>query len=71
LPHVVRAPAGFDVDRWDLMQRRASRSAVSVVWFMVGEDAALHAPEKRIKMMCKENMMHIACEGMDEMAGSL
>ena len=38
---------------------------------MVGEDAALHAPERRIKMMCKENMMHIACEDMDEMAGSL
>ena len=68
---MVRAPAGFDVDRWDLMQRRASRSSISVVWFIFGAAAALHAPERRIKMMCKENMMHIACEDMDEMAGSL
>ena len=68
---MVRAPAGFDVDRWDLMQRRASRSAVSVVWFIFDAAAVLHAPERRIKMMCKENMTHIAGGDMVEMTRSL
>ena len=68
---MVKAPAGFDVDMWGLMQRRASRSAVLVVWFMVGAAATFHAPERRIKMMCKENMTHIAGGDMDEMTRSL